>query len=215
MGVSVVNLAEKQMDHQRSQSSSTKVERRIIEKNRRNQMKVLYSRLNSLLPNPDSKEAVHSLPDQIDEAINYITSLETKLKKSKEKKESLMGRKKRPYTCTNFEETAGLKSPKIEIRETGSTLEIVLITGLDNQFIFYEMIHILHGEQAEVLNASFSTSGDSVLHVVHAEIVGCSFDFGAAKVTERLKRLVYGSTSDVELSPDLWDFPINSEAWGF
>ncbi|KAG6657973.1 hypothetical protein CIPAW_04G127400 [Carya illinoinensis] len=202
------------MNHQQSQSSSTKVERRIIEKNRRNQMKVLYSRLNSLLPNPDSKEAV-SLPDQIDEAIKYITSLETKLKKSKEKKESLNGRKKRPYTCTNFEETAGLKSPKIEIRETGSTLEIVLITGLDNQFIFYEMIHILHGEQADVFNASFSTSGDSVLYVVHAEIVGCSFDFGAAKVTERLKRLVYGSTSDVELSADLWDFPINSEPWDF
>lgn len=115
------------------------------------------------------QEAV-SLPDQIDEAIKYITSLETKLKKSKEKKESLNGRKKRPYTCTNFEETAGLKSPKIEIRETGSTLEIVLITGLDNQFIFYEMIHILHGEQADVFNASFSTSGDSVLYVVHAEV---------------------------------------------
>lgn len=116
------------------------------------------------------QEAVASLPDQIDEAIKYITSLEANLKKSKEKKESLIGRKKRPHTCTNFEETVGLKSPKLEIRETGSALQIVLITGLDNQFIFNEMIHILHGEQAEVLNASFSTSGDSVLHLVHAEV---------------------------------------------
>lgn len=31
-------------------SSSTKVERRLVEKNRRNQMKILYSKLNSLLP---------------------------------------------------------------------------------------------------------------------------------------------------------------------
>lgn len=50
---------------------------------------------------------------------------------------------------------------------------------------------------------------------VFVQIVGDSFEFGAAKVTERLKRLVYGSTSDVELSPDLWDFPINSEPWDF
>lgn len=61
MGLLVVNLPEEEMDHRRSQSSSTKVERRIIEKNRRNQMKVLYSRLNSLLPNPDSKVRTHDL----------------------------------------------------------------------------------------------------------------------------------------------------------
>ncbi|GMY10115.1 transcription factor bHLH162-like [Fagus crenata] len=204
------------MNHQGSQSTSTKIERRIIEKNRRNQMKVLYSKLNSLLPNQNSKEAL-SLPDQIDEAINYIKSLETKLKKAQEKKESFNIGKKRSYTCTNFEAKSSLKSPQMEIREIGSTLEVVLITGLDNQFIFYEMIHILHEEQAQVLNASFSISGESIFHVLHAEITaGSLFDFGAAKVTERLKRFIYGSTSDVEFMPELWDLDnINPESWDF
>ncbi|KAF5481299.1 hypothetical protein F2P56_001964 [Juglans regia] len=209
----LMNLSQRDMERP-SQSTSNKVERRIIEKNRRNQMKLLYSKLNSLLPNHNSKEPV-SVPDQIDQAINYIKSLETKLKKSKEMKQRLTGRK-RPYTCTNFEETASVKSPKIEIHEMGSTTEIVLVTGLENQFIFYEIIHILHEEQADVLTASFSIAGDSILHVVHAEILGSSFDFGTAKVTERLKRLVYGSTSDVDqLEPALWDYNIHSEPWDF
>ncbi|XP_030932187.1 transcription factor bHLH162-like [Quercus lobata] len=213
----VINLQEKEMDQQGSQSTSTKIERRVIEKNRRNQMKILYSKLNSLLPNQNSKEAL-SLPDQIDEAIKYIKSLETKLKKSKEKKESLcVNGRKRSYTCTSFDAKSSLKSPKMEIREMGSALEVVLITGLDNQFLFYEIIHILHEEQAEVLTANFSISGDSIFHVVHAEIKsGSLFDFGAAKVTERLKRFIYGSTSDVDLEPELcWDLDIHPESWDF
>lgn len=43
-------------------SSTTKVERRLIEKkNRRNQMKILYSKLNSLLPNYNPKVLFFSL----------------------------------------------------------------------------------------------------------------------------------------------------------
>lgn len=194
------------------------------------------------------------MPDQIDEAINYIKSLETKLKMYEEKKESLMGRK-RSSPCTNIEATANPRAPQIEVREMGSTLQIVLITRPDNQFLFSEVIHILYEEQAEVLNASYSASGDSILHVVYAEVrtycffstilsvsqpymkldfihffwIWClkselswlshvqmernSFDFGATKVTGRLKGLVYGSTSDVELQPELWDFDIYSDQW--
>jgi len=36
-------------------SSSTKVERRLVEKNRRNQMKILCNKLNSLLPSYNPK----------------------------------------------------------------------------------------------------------------------------------------------------------------
>jgi hypothetical protein len=38
----------------RSNLSSTKTERKVSEKNRRNQMKTLYSKLNSLLPDKES-----------------------------------------------------------------------------------------------------------------------------------------------------------------
>ncbi|GMN53816.1 hypothetical protein TIFTF001_022940 [Ficus carica] len=193
---------------QGSQSSATKIERRIVEKNRRNQMKALYSKLNSLLPPQNSKE-VQTLPDQIDEAINHIKILEARLMKYKEKKKSLLSRK-RSYTCANtFQSVGSQRSPQIEIHEIGSVLKVVLITGLDNQFIFYELIRILHEQRADVVDAKFSVSGGSIFHVVHAEIEDSIF--GATKISERLKRFVSGSSSDGELhEPDQWwdDFEI-------
>lgn len=111
------------------------------------------------------------LPDQLDEAINYIKSLEEKLKKSKETKESLAGRK-RSYNCTTaYESMSSSKPPQLQIREIGSALEIVLISGLDNQFIFYDIIRILHEESVEVVSASFQVAGNSIFHVVHAQVI--------------------------------------------
>jgi hypothetical protein len=52
----VANLSEEKMNQgSQSTTTSTKIERRLIEKNRRNQMKILYSKLNVLLPNQNSK----------------------------------------------------------------------------------------------------------------------------------------------------------------
>ncbi|XP_022727198.1 transcription factor bHLH162-like [Durio zibethinus] len=198
---------------ERSRCSSAKVERKIIEKNRRIHMKILYSRLNSLLPHHNSKEPL-SLPDQIDEAVNYIKSVQTRLKESREKKESLMGRK-RSYRCTDStaaETTVNLKSPEIRINEKGSAMEVVLTTGQDSQFMFYEMIRILNEQEAEVLNATFSVVGNTVFHIVHAEIGA----FGAAKILkEKLNKFVHGSSNEEELPKELWDYEIHPEEWDF
>ncbi|XP_031280293.1 transcription factor bHLH162-like [Pistacia vera] len=215
MGYLTQSLAGKEMERKPS-SSSTKIERKIIEKNRRNYMKNLYNNLNSLLPNRSCKEAL-PLPDQIDEAINYIKSLEGKLQECNVKKENLMGRK-RSYACTNSPATlaASSKPPKIEIHEMGSTLEVVLTTSVDNQFIFYEVIRILQEDGAEVVNANCSTVGNTIFQVIHAEMGDRMFSFGAAKITERLNQFVLGSTSEVELqSPELWNFAIDPECWDF
>ncbi|CAK7322465.1 unnamed protein product [Dovyalis caffra] len=165
----------------RSNVSSTKTERKVIEKNRRNQMKTLYSKLNSLLPHQNFKEPL-PLPDQIDEAISYIKSLEERLKKSKEKKESLTGSRKRSYTCTYDPiPIATPKSPHLQIQEVGSALEIALTSGLDNQFVFYEIIRILHEEGVDVVSANVQVLGDSIFHILHGQIKGSADGFGAAK----------------------------------
>lgn len=182
-------------------------------------MKLLYSNLFSLLPNQNPKEPL-SLPEQIDEAINYIKSRESKLQKSKEKKESLVGTRKRSHATSfvnvesmepnnlSIESVRSTKAPQIQIHETGSTVEVVLTSGLDNhQFIFYEIIRILEEEQADVVHASFSTLGDTIFHVVRAEMHKSVLDFGAARITEKLNRFVNGSKSDQELQQDgFWDF---------
>ncbi|KAF7822978.1 transcription factor bHLH162-like [Senna tora] len=189
------------ISHLASSSSSTKIERRIVEKNRRNQMKILYSKLTSLLPNFNSKEMM-GLPDQIDEAIKYIKSLEAKVKMGEEKRDGLVGKKRSNNNYCGSSSSAGcnyfgsygnetLKSPQIEIHEMGSSLQVVLISGLDNQFIFYEIIRILHEENVEIVSANSSLAADhSMHHIVHAKIEAGLFEFGATKVSERLKKFV-------------------------
>jgi hypothetical protein len=112
------------------------------------------------------------LPDQIDRAINYIKSLEEKLEKAREKKESLTRSRKGSYTCT-FDplSSAASKSPQLKIHEIGSALEIVLTSGLGNQFLFYEIISILHEEGVEVVSSNFQALGDSFFHIVHAQVI--------------------------------------------
>ncbi|CAL5200392.1 unnamed protein product [Lathyrus oleraceus] len=176
-------------------------------------MKSLFSNLNSLCPNYNPKVAL-PLPDQIDEAINYIKSLETKLKSAKEKKESLMRNKRLRSGCLNSSGVKGsIKSPKIEIHENGSSLQVIVTCGVDEQFIFCEIMRILHEDYGEVISANSSLAGDSVIHVVHAENPQSLFQFGATKVSERLKRFVNGSVEEVQIEPQLWDFEIGNESW--
>ncbi|GLT35184.1 hypothetical protein SLA2020_096570 [Shorea laevis] len=192
-------------EKRKATSSSTKVERKVIEKNRRDHMKHLYSLLNSLLPQQPSKKPL-AVPDQIDEAVDYINSMQKRLKECEERREELTGRK-RLRGCSGIfgSDTAGSssKSSEIKIHEMGSDLQIFLITGLENKFIFKEIIRILHEQGAEVENATYSVSGDKIFHVLHAKNGGV----GGEKITEILNKFVYGSTNtEEELSNDLWEY---------
>ncbi|MED6154987.1 hypothetical protein PIB30_001129 [Stylosanthes scabra] len=180
-------------------------------------MKDLYSKLNSLLPSYSPTEVL-PLPDQIDEAVKYIKSLEKKVKTEKEKKERLlMGRNNNKRSRGSFDENNNVtESAKIDVHEIGnSLLQVVLTCGFQNKFLFNEIIRILHEEKVEVVSANYSSQpGDSMIHVLHAEIPSALQQFGAARVSERLKRFVNGSISDVEIEPGFWDdFEIDTQIW--
>ncbi|KAL0559966.1 hypothetical protein IC582_000351 [Cucumis melo] len=193
-----------------SSSTAAKIERRIIEKNRRNQMKNLCDQLKSLVPQQYSKEVSLALPDQIDVAIKYIKDLEKKVNSAKEKKNRLQGKNK---SAINMDSSSS-SSPQLKINQMGKSLEIVLSSGIDNQYLLCETLRILQEEGIEVVNASFSVSGKSVFHTIHAELGDSMVEFGTTKATERLKRLVYGSNSDVELQKEKqWWEEFPSENW--
>ncbi|KAF7151176.1 hypothetical protein RHSIM_Rhsim02G0131400 [Rhododendron simsii] len=184
-----------------------RADRKTIEKNRRNHMKALYSKLHSLVPHRPSMVSLSlslsmflseamSLPDQLDEASTYIKKLEKELEEMKEKRDSKMMRAgKNPNSrMMSTSSSAGMmiRSPQIEIHEMGSALEVVLITGLDCQPIFNEIIRLIHEEEAEVVNASFSTVGDTVFHTIHCKVGESSgFACGAARIAEKLKKSFY------------------------
>ncbi|RZC03739.1 Transcription factor bHLH162 [Glycine soja] len=115
--------------------SSSRTDTKSIEQNRRNQMKDLFSKLNSVVPHQSSREAT-SQPDKIGEATNYIKNLQIKLEKMKEKRNNLIDIERSKNASMNM----GLKSPQFKIQQMGSALEIVLVTGMDCQFMFNETI---------------------------------------------------------------------------
>ena len=64
----------------------------------------------------------------------------------------------------------GLRLPVIDLRDMGSSLEVMLISGLNKNFMLYEVISVLEEEGAEVVSASVSTVGDKVFHSLHAQV---------------------------------------------
>nr|GEZ68917.1 transcription factor bHLH162-like [Tanacetum cinerariifolium] len=139
-----------------------------------------------------------SLPDQLHEAANYIKKLQIKLEKMNEEKNNLMGIKKlyinnnHKIKCSNMM-VGQARAPQIEVRETGSSLEAVLITGVDFQFLFTETIRVIHEEGFDVVNAGFSILNDTVFHTIHAQ-VGERYaqENGASRIKDRLSNnIVY------------------------
>ncbi|RHN71946.1 hypothetical protein MtrunA17_Chr2g0282341 [Medicago truncatula] len=132
------------------------------------------------------QEAI-SVPDQLKEATNYIKKLQINLEKMKEKKNFLLGIQ-RPNVNLNRNQKMGLKSPKIKIQQIGLVLEVVLITGLESQFLFSETFRVLHEEGVDIVNASYKVNEDSVFHSIHCQVG--EFGNEAARISERLKKFM-------------------------
>ncbi|XP_019440247.1 PREDICTED: transcription factor bHLH125-like isoform X2 [Lupinus angustifolius] len=171
---------------EKNQNSSTRTDRKIVERNRRNKMKTLSSMLNSLVPQQSSRESF-SMPDQLHEATNYIKKLQINLEKLKDKKNTLE-EIQRANMSTN--RVGGSKFPQIEIQQMGLALVVSLITGLDCHFMFKECIRVLGEEGADIVSANYIVSEDSILHTIHSQIEESS---NGARISERVKTCVYDS----------------------
>lgn len=112
-------------------------------------------------------QEANSRPDQIDEATNYIKNLQIKLEKMKEKRNNL---KDVGTSKNNASMNMGFKSPQFKIQQMGSALEVVLVTGLDCQFMFNETIRFLQDEGSDVVNASYTVVENAVFHTIHCQV---------------------------------------------
>lgn len=111
------------------------------------------------------------LPDQIDASITYIKNLEIKLEKSKMQLEKLRTKKRSNLLCMANHDTnpsiSKLSSPQIEVQEMSPTMDLILISGLDNLVMFYNIIRLFHEENFEVINSNFSLDGNSMMQIFH------------------------------------------------
>ncbi|KAJ6809951.1 uncharacterized protein M6B38_318940 [Iris pallida] len=130
-----------------SNGSSSKVDRKTVEKNRRIHMKNLCFKLGSLIPKEDknTKDPI-SQHDHLDQAATYIRNLKARIEKLKQRKNRATG------TCTDTDgeprdgeggreiptEENGL--PVVEVMHRDPVLEVVLITGPRKKFMLYKVI---------------------------------------------------------------------------
>lgn len=134
-----------------------------------------------------------SQQDQLDLASCYIKQLRERVDKLKGMKERAM-KSIKPNNINNImDETNDFCSnlPVVELRDLGSSIEVILISGLQRSFMLYEVISILEEEGAEVVSASFSTVGDKVFHSVHAQVKISRLGVETSRVCQRLHDLVF------------------------
>ncbi|RZC76443.1 hypothetical protein C5167_000519 [Papaver somniferum] len=182
-----------------STCAAAAIDRETIEKNRRSHMKALCFKLVSLIPpttsthdnNHSSKKIIH---------IQELTKRIDKLKRKKD----LLTATTLPNTdhcgdqdiiTTNAAAVVAATStcslntsteicgndlldlPILQVRNFDSTtLEVVLITGMNKQFLYYQLITVLEEEGAEIVNASFATVDDKIFYTVHSQVTSYHAD---------------------------------------
>ncbi|XP_077252694.1 transcription factor bHLH162-like [Tasmannia lanceolata] len=168
--------------------SSSKLERKTVEKDRRTHMKGQLSKLWNLIPSRYSKEPLSQL-DQLDQAIVYINNLKGRVTELMKKKLKLNIEGINENILDRM--MTGLWTPVIEVRDLDSSLEVVLISRLHKSFTLSDIIGVLGEEGAEVMNANFSNVGDNVTHIIHSRVTSPRVGLETARVYERLKELVH------------------------
>ncbi|XP_049370475.1 uncharacterized protein LOC125835395 [Solanum verrucosum] len=204
------------------------MEKKYVEKNRRNYMKNLCNQLHSMLPtthsstsNKDSsfKKTTMTVTDQIDAAVNYIENLKMNLEVNNKHLEELkMGLKRAQSLNPTNEPRPSTKSPlQIEFHQMGPNMVMVLITSLNNIATFNNIIRLCHEEGVEVVSTSFQLNGNSTLQISHetkVEMININsrMEFKATTLYDKMKELIYGATcSNIDMEGSqihLWDYII-------
>ncbi|KAH6781500.1 hypothetical protein C2S51_006793 [Perilla frutescens var. frutescens] len=177
-------------------SLKNKLERKTVEKNRRIRMKSLGFKLVSIIPDHHLRQPKEFLShlDQIDEAAAYIKILREKIEEMKRRKEQLLINSGATNCVPN--NVVGLKSPILTVKELGSDLEVVLISGLiNNNFMISEVISIIQQEAAEVLTVNISRIGDNIFHTLHAQVKISRVGVDTSRISDRIQELFVSSTS--------------------
>ncbi|KAJ9708979.1 hypothetical protein PVL29_000797 [Vitis rotundifolia] len=168
--------------------SSSRVDRNALERDRRQNMKELFSRLGFLLPTPLSKR---SSPELLDQATTHVKQLGQRVEMLKQKKQLLEG-------SSTDDQTTGIRdhmmggawSPVLTVSDLGSMLEVCVKSGSNKKFMLHQVIQVLVEEAAQVVALSYSNVGDRIFYTINAEAVSPRIGIETSRVRERLKELM-------------------------
>ncbi|CAJ1943885.1 unnamed protein product [Sphenostylis stenocarpa] len=154
-------------------------------------MKDLCFKLVSIIPSKYLKptKGMLSQQDQLDLAATYIQHLRERIEKLKVEKEQAMDMMRITHT-NNGIFNIDSQLPLLEIKDLGSGIEVMLISGVNKNFMLHEVISVLEEEGAEVVTANFSTVADRVFYTVHAQVKISRVGVEPTRVYQRLRELI-------------------------
>ncbi|KAJ1278661.1 hypothetical protein BS78_04G095800 [Paspalum vaginatum] len=182
-----------------------KPDRKTVERNRRNQMNALYSRLDSLVragsSSPSSAAAAvqrgspaMTRPDRLEEAAAYIRQTTERVERLKERKRELTSA--RASSSQGFGSGSGSGSSsagpaaEVEVQHLGSGLHAILVTGAppSDGASFHRAVRAVSEAGGEVQNAHFSVVGARAIYTIHTLVA----EGGIERVVQRLKAALRG-----------------------
>ncbi|KAK0573155.1 hypothetical protein LWI29_003714 [Acer saccharum] len=169
----------KQQQQESNSNSSSRIKRNLLERNRRIHMNTLLSKLFSLVP----QRQQFSVCESVDQATSYITKIEEKIKKLRERKEVIL-------KGDHDDHDEKFEPVVINVKSSESTLEVSIISGLKKKILLHQVISVLVEEGAEVVNITYHNAGGRVFHTIYSKPIYTRIGIETSRVHERLKELI-------------------------
>lgn len=193
-----------------SGTTTATVERKEVERERRQHMKQLCAKVASLIPKENysstDKDTMTQL-SSLDEAARYIKKLNDRVDELRQRRSSAQamvalrgtgGVLTPTNTTTNggagsseLEYEKGAAALVVEVRQhDDSSMDVVLICNADRPIKLHDVVTILEEEGAEIVNANHSVSGLKIFYNIHSRAFSSRIGIEVSRVSERLRALV-------------------------
>ncbi|KAK9292354.1 hypothetical protein L1049_020320 [Liquidambar formosana] len=153
-----------------------KIKRKELERDRRQRVATLCQSLRSLLPR-ESVKGKCSVSDQINEAANYIKSLQIKIQELRIRRDELKKlSKSSSHGCRN--QTSNINSPNcVMVRPYFCGVEIVISGGFREEGLpLSRVVEILLEEGLSVVSCVSTKANEGLFHTIQSEVSDLSVD---------------------------------------
>ncbi|KAK8452189.1 hypothetical protein SEVIR_5G071700v4 [Setaria viridis] len=192
-------------------SGASAVARKEIERRRRQHMKSLCVKLASLIPREHFPRDAMTQVGSLNEAAAYIKKLKERVDELQQKRSSAQlmaaamrggggGSAASTSAATVMSGGGGARSeeaaeeaPVVEVlhrHDDGSSLDVVLVSGVERSFKLHEVVTVLEEEGAEIINANLSVADRKVFHTIHCRAFSPRIGIEVSRVSERLRALI-------------------------
>ncbi|KAK3156409.1 hypothetical protein QOZ80_2AG0106920 [Eleusine coracana subsp. coracana] len=165
-----------------------KPDRKTVERNRRNQMNALYSRLDTLVRDGGGVPAATTTrPDRLEAAASYIRQTAERVERLRERKRELTSSQGSGSSASR-----AAAEVEVEVQHLGSGLHAILVTGAppSDGASFHLAVRAVEEAGGEVQNAHFSVVGARAIYTIHTLVTGQQG--GIERVVQRLRGALRG-----------------------